>query len=586
MRRRELVKVLLGLAAGPMLLPLGSGNVLAQPAGRDDEEPAVAEPMAPTSQPSPPAPASGASGSQPASPPATAQPPAPASPVEPLLTRMAQGRVPNNIVGLNVARLHQPIYVWATSDVVNANGGDWGYITVVWTIEDREARNAEYNFQQFLDRCFEHHVQPIVRVGTTFTRSTKPGNSPPGSQGMDGSWSRPQPDEPKRWFEFFERATWPSRHAWIIVGNEPNLGREWGGEVDAAGYARYLARFLDVFQGSSPYDVVSGALDISNGNKMPEMQDALEFLDAMNEAVPGIFERLPAWASNPYRVISGGPGARYTHLAYEAEFDHIGREMPVLITEAGHLETGDEQEIARFYAEAYRDWMADPKVVAATPLFWHPDRNDFWMFEIDSKNRFVYKSPTYELLRKLPRVAGSPEYAVSMGNVARATRFEEPAVADESPVPTEDQPARARASDRPGDSWEVEGQDAATESASSAASPGSSATQPAHQPPAPDPSVALQPTSAPDGHGTRVSASAASSQPSLRIANTDGAGARLRSAPSTAADAIAVLPDGTVVQALGPTRETAEQSWRWVRVEDGTEGWVAADLLAPAEPGD
>ena len=541
MRRRELVRVLLGLAAAPMLLPLSEGTAFGQ------SGPPADGPSVPTETPSAPA-------EMPSAPSETGTAPAelpPAKPVEPLPTRFAQGPIPNNIVGLNVARLHQPIYIWATSDTVNANGGDWGYITVVWTIDDREARNAEYNLQQFLDRCFEHHVQPIVRVATKFSRSTKPGNQPPGSQGADGSWSRPDWDEPRRWLEYFEKATWPSRHAWIIVGNEPNLGREWGDEVDAAGYARYLSHFLDVFKGSPRFDVVSGALDISNSTQLPVMQDALEFLDAMGEAVPGIFARLPAWASNPYRVTSGGPGARYTHLAYEAEFDRIGREMPVLITEAGHLETGDEQEIARFYAEAFRDWMADPKVVAATPLFWHPDRNDFWMFEIDNKNRFVYKSPTYELLRKLPRVAGSPEYVVTVGNVARTTPFEELVVATGVAAPDEGAVEAGAAgvltSERRGDNWELEGR---------------------------------APVAA------RTSAPAAASLPSLRIANTDGAGARLRSAPSVAADSIALLPDGTIVQALGPARDTSEQSWRWVRAPDGAEGWIASDLLAPAEAGD
>jgi hypothetical protein len=146
--------------------------------------------------------------------------------------------------------------------------------------------------------------------------------------------------------------------------------------------------------------------------------------------VPGLFERLPAWASNPYSVPSQGTGVRYTHLAYEAELDRIGREMPVLIIEAGHLQTGDEHEIARFYAEAFRTWMADPKVVAATPLFWHPDRNDFWMFELNKKGAFVHKSPTYELMRRIPRVAGSPEYAVTIENTARTTPFEAAATAE------------------------------------------------------------------------------------------------------------------------------------------------------------
>src|SRR4051812_36207690 len=110
MRRRDLIKLLLGVGAAPLVLPLGSASALAQAETTD-------------------APAAGSDR--------------------------------NNIVGLNVARLHQPIYVWATSDLANANGGDWGYITVVWTIEDRQDRMAEYNLQTFLDRCFEFHVHPI-----------------------------------------------------------------------------------------------------------------------------------------------------------------------------------------------------------------------------------------------------------------------------------------------------------------------------------------------------------------------------------------------------------------------------------------
>jgi hypothetical protein len=207
----------------------------------------------------------------------------------------------------------------------------------------------------------------------------------------------------------------------VIAGNEPNLGREWGGEVDAAGYAAYLARSVDVFADSERFKVVNGPLDASNGTEMPKMQDAYEFLARMEAAVPGIFARLAGWASNPYSVPHHGDHLRYTHRAYEAELAAIGRDMPVLITEAGHLNTGDEQEIAAFYEAAFRDWMADPRVVAVTPLFWHPDRGVYWMFDFDKDGKVVDKSPTYELIRRLPRPRGSPEYAPDLGNVARAT---------------------------------------------------------------------------------------------------------------------------------------------------------------------
>jgi hypothetical protein len=287
----------------------------------------------------------------------------------------------------------------------------------------------------------------------------------------------------------------------------------------------------------------------------------------MAAASPGIFERLPAWTSNPYRVVSGGPGARYTHRAYEAELDHIGREMPVLITEAGHLETGDEQEIARFYDEAFRDWMTDPKVVAATPLFWHPDRNDFWMFELDKNGAFKYKSPTYELLRKLPRVAGSPQYEVSIGNVPRTTRYEVGVAAAGAALP----PART-GPQTTGPDTPIASDDAPDADEFDPTSPTPGRTRPSARH-----SVSGEPT-------TTQRAEPAMSR--FRIANTGGEGARLRAEPSTAAEALAVLPDDAIVEALGPEQSAGGQAWRRVRTVNGQVGWVAGALLTEAASGD
>jgi Bacterial SH3 domain len=492
MRRRDLVRALLALAATPALLALGSGRATAQ-----EQAPASGPPYR------------------------------------------------NNIIGLNVGRLHQRLYIWAAADLANANGGDWGYITSVWTIEDREERQAELNLQVFLDYCFEYDIHPIIRVATRYDARRE-------------VWNRPDWDEPVRWREYSERGRWPTERVWIVAGNEPNLGREWGGEVDPVSYAQYLSRFLDVFADSQRFKIVNGPLDISNTTELPKMQDALEFLDGMAAAAPKLFERLPAWASNPYQVPSGGGRMRYTHLAYEAELDRIGREMPVLITEAGHLETGDEQEIASFYARAYRDWMVDPKVIAATPLFWHPDRNDYWMFELDRKGAFVHTSPTYDLLRQIPKVAGSPSFVTPLVNVARVTTFET-LVEAEAPPPPAPEPRRAPGLKADDYAWEAH------------------ASQPQPQPQV----QARAPFSATPTSAERDSRVAAPGGPSMQVANTAGQGARLRAAPSRDADPIAMLDDGTPVQALGPAVNGDDLRWQRVRTEDGAEGWVAADLLAP-----
>src|SRR5262245_8193354 len=103
MQRRELLRALLALAAAPTLLTLGSVGTDAQ-----EESPAV-----------PPPPAGGP-------PPAATATPGPeqGAPDAPEDAAMDTGPARNNIVGLNIARLHQPMYIWAASDLINANNGD------------------------------------------------------------------------------------------------------------------------------------------------------------------------------------------------------------------------------------------------------------------------------------------------------------------------------------------------------------------------------------------------------------------------------------------------------------------------------
>ena len=149
-----------------------------------------------------------------------------------------------------------------------------------------------------------------------------------------------------------------------------------------------------MFADSDRFKVVNGPLDASNTTEMPKMQDAYEFLGGMDVAVPGHLRAAARLGLKPVqRAESGRQSCATPTCAYQAELDAIGRDMPVLITEAGHLNTGDDKEIAAFYEQAFRDWMADPRVVAVTPLFWHPDRGVYWMFDFDKAARSSTRVP-------------------------------------------------------------------------------------------------------------------------------------------------------------------------------------------------
>ena len=68
----------------------------------------------------------------------------------------------------------------------------------------------------------------------------------------------------------------------------------------------------------------------------------------------------------------------------------------------------------------------------------------------------------------------------------------------------------------------------------------------------------------------------------LLVAHTDGLGARLRTAPATGPVA-RLLGEGTAVVVIGTDVQVDGTAWKRVRAPDGTPGWMAADLLQPAE---
>lgn len=66
------------------------------------------------------------------------------------------------------------------------------------------------------------------------------------------------------------------------------------------------------------------------------------------------------------------------------------------------------------------------------------------------------------------------------------------------------------------------------------------------------------------------------------IVVTNDDGVRFRPAPSTEGEPIALLPAGTELTVTGAPTEAEDITWYPVRDADGTEGFVAAELLDPS----
>jgi hypothetical protein len=67
-----------------------------------------------------------------------------------------------------------------------------------------------------------------------------------------------------------------------------------------------------------------------------------------------------------------------------------------------------------------------------------------------------------------------------------------------------------------------------------------------------------------------------------QVVNTQGIGVSVRAAAGTDSIRLFLAPEGTVLLVIGGPTEGGQFTWWQVRLANGTEGWIAADFLAPA----
>lgn len=66
-----------------------------------------------------------------------------------------------------------------------------------------------------------------------------------------------------------------------------------------------------------------------------------------------------------------------------------------------------------------------------------------------------------------------------------------------------------------------------------------------------------------------------------QVINTEGVGLSLRGGPSTDNVKLLTVPEGTTALVIEGPAEGSGFTWWKVRLEDGTEGWMAAQFMAP-----
>lgn len=260
--------------------------------------------------------------------------------------------VPNNKMGVHI--LH-PSEVETAANLVNSNGGDWGYVTVPIQPVDRDL----VKWQEFMKKCGDLRLIPIVRITTIPT---------------GGTWDSAQATDLVDFANFLNELDWPTENRYIILFNEVNQSREWGGVVDPIKYADIVKNARTIFKERSPHFFLLGpALDDALPDSTTSMS-AKRYLSAMyahDSAIWSYFDGFsfhsypnPGFSQPPRKnTFPGITSYNYLFTQYKLA------DKPVFITETGWDQTKvSEPKLREYWNTAWQIWQNDTRVAAVTPF--------------------------------------------------------------------------------------------------------------------------------------------------------------------------------------------------------------------------
>jgi hypothetical protein len=298
-----------------------------------------------------------------------------------------------------------------TANLVNSQGGDWGYVTLVIQEDDRDRGK----WQGLFDELRRHHLIPIVRIAT----------KPEGE-----NWRRPKPEEAGGWAQFLDSLNWVVKERYVVLFNEPNHAWEWGGEVNPEDYGKVALAFAKKFKEKNrDFFVMLAGMDASAPSYGIAHEDEGIFLDRASSAAPGLFASVDGIASHSYPnpAFSGSPWdtGKKSIRGYEWELEKFrslgAREnLPVFITETGWVDDRLSRDtIASYYKTAFDAvWGPDQRVVAVTPFVFSYQSAPFLGFSWKTPGGNDEFYPQYHTVLELPKPKGAP-LVVERGRVTQ-----------------------------------------------------------------------------------------------------------------------------------------------------------------------
>ncbi len=305
--------------------------------------------------------------------------------------------LPNNKVGIHILF---PTELDKAKELVNSNGGDWGYVTIPIQSGDKDLRK----WQEFMDNCKKLHLIPLVRLATH------------GDYFETTTWKKPQDDDIVDFANFLNSLDWPTKNRYIIVYNEVNRADEWQGQANPSEYARLLSYAVTVFKSKNPdFFIISSGMDNASitGNGT---YNQFDFFSFMNGEVPGIFNQIDGISSHSYpnpgfsqppNVLTPRSISSYQYELAEIA-NYSNKKLPVFITETGWSQDAvSKDEAGKYLVQAFNEVWNDPQVVAVTPFLLNAGGGPFQQFSFTTPSH--EKNEVFKAVESLPKLQGSPK---------------------------------------------------------------------------------------------------------------------------------------------------------------------------------
>ena len=315
---------------------------------------------------------------------------------------------PNNKFGLYIYAEEKDFFEIAQK-LVNSNGGEWGYVLIPYNVKDYD----ETKWARVFDQLISKRLIPVIQLWNVDVDDYQ--------------------EQTRKAAEFLNKFIWPIKFRYISVYNEPNDNKFWYGKADPEEYANILDYTVRVFkEANQDFYMLNGALNVSASDSKESM-DSFEFMEKMDESIPGIFDKLDGWASHPYPQpnFSGSPydTDRHSIFSYDDELKYLKNELgvekdlPVFITETGWAHAEGEtynssylpvSKVADYFKIAFEEvWLKDDRVRAVMPFTIRYDP-PFDHFSWVNRDKVPYYH--YDVVKDMKKVEGAPP-VLSTGNV-------------------------------------------------------------------------------------------------------------------------------------------------------------------------